>query len=178
MARIIIAGAAEERRTQVARLLASSGFTVFRCVGDGGELRRCINECQDGIVILLGELPECQADDLYWDYGERIRILLVARPPVLEKSERPEVFRLAMPVSGQARLGAVNVLEQMHQMHMPRRTGADRDAVEQAKAWLMRTRGISEPEAHRMLQKHAMGHGLRMADEARRILKERAELEE
>ena len=54
MARIVIACASEESRTQLSRLLSSSGFSVFRCCASGSDLRRTINECEDGLVILLG----------------------------------------------------------------------------------------------------------------------------
>ena len=42
--------------------------------------------------------------------------------------------------------------------------------MEQAKELLMLRHGITEPEAHRMMQKYAMDHGMRMTDCAARIL--------
>ena len=44
--------------------------------------------------------------------------------------------------------------------------------VEQAKAVLMASRGISEEEAHRYLQKRSMDSGSRLLDTARRVLSE------
>lgn len=46
----------------------------------------------------------------------------------------------------------------------------DRKLVEQAKGVLMARRGLSEPEAHRLLQQTSMRRRLRMADLARSIL--------
>ncbi len=54
MARIVIVGASEVGRMQINRLLASSGFDVFRMCASGGELRRVLNTCEDGVVILRG----------------------------------------------------------------------------------------------------------------------------
>ena len=93
MARIVIASAAEESREKLSQLLVSSGFTVFRCCASGSELRRTINECEDGIVVLMGVLPDCKPDELHWDYGDRIQILLIAKPMVLESCETPERSR-------------------------------------------------------------------------------------
>lgn len=171
MARIVIAAPAEENRMQLSRLLASSGFSVFRCCGSGSELRRTINECEDGIVVLMGNLPDCKIDDLQWDYGERIQILLIGKPAVLEACETQGVFRLPLPLSGQALVGAVNMLFQLHQMRLPKRSGDDKAAVEQAKRILMARHGVTEPEAHRAMQQYAMHHGMKMADYAAEILK-------
>ncbi len=172
MARIIIAGSSEQSRTQVSRLLASSGYPVFRCCASAGELRRALNETEDGVLILAGQAPDIRADELYWDYGERVQILLIARQPVLDECEASEIFRLALPASSQMVIGSVEMLTQLHRMRLPRREGAERETVERAKKLLMRTRGMSEAEAHRTLQRIAMDHGMKMSDFAERILKQ------
>ncbi len=171
MARIVIASASEGARQQLSRLLASSGYPVFRCCGSGAELRRAVNECEDGIAVIFGPMPGCDPDEMQWDHGDRIRILLIGRPAVLEKCESPEIFRLTAPVSSQALLGAVEMLSQLHRMRLPKRTGDEKQIVEQAKQLLMRERGITEPEAHRALQQYAMSHGVKMADHAADILR-------
>ena len=171
MARIMIASASENGRAQLSRLLVSSGFQVFRCCASGGELRRGISECGDGIVILLGPLPDCKPDELQWDYGGRVQILLIGRPHVLEGCESPEIFRLALPTSGQAVLDAAEMLSQLHRARLPRRSRAEEQIVGAAKQILMAQCGMTEPEAHRALQQRAMRGGMRMADCAARIVK-------
>ncbi len=178
MARIVIASAAEESRSTLSQLLASSGFTVFRCCASGSELRRAINECEDGIVVLMGALPDCKPDELQWDLGDRIQILFIARPLALESCETPEIFRLPLPVSSQALIGAVQMLSQLHQMRLPKRAGTEKETVEQAKRLLMKRRGITEPEAHRALQQYAMNHGVKMADYAAQIVSSSRRTEE
>lgn len=171
MARIVVASASETSREHVSRLLSSSGFSVFRCCASGSELRRTINECEDGIVVLMGMLPDCKPDELQWDYGDRIQILLIAKPLVLESCEAPEIFRLPLPLSSQALIGAVKMLSQLHQMRLPKRAGTEKETVEQAKKLLMKQHGLTEPEAHRALQQYAMNHGVKMADYAAQILR-------
>ena len=171
MARMIIAGVSETARERISRLLASSGFSVYRCCASGGALRRAIAESEDSIVIFLGQMPDCTADELIWDYGERVQVLLIARPEVLDDCESKEIFRLAVPTTGRAVLGALEMLNQLHGMRAPRRMGAERQIVEQAKAILMKQRGLTEPEAHHLLQKYAMDHGIRMSDYAADIVR-------
>ena len=177
MPRIVIASASEKSREQLSRLLASSGFSVFRCCGSGSELRRTINECEDGIVVVMGALPDCDMDELQWDWGARVQILLIGKPALLEKCESPEVFRLSLPVNAQALVGAVEMLAQLHQMRLPKRTGTEKQTVDRAKRLLMRRHGVTEPEAHRALQQYAMRHGMKMADYAAEIVSAAAQEE-
>lgn len=171
MARIVIAGRSAQSREQMASLLSSSGYPVYRLCSSAGELRRVLNDCDDGLLILAGQLPDCSADELFWDYGSQVQILLIARPPALEACEEAGVFRLALPTSQQAVLGAVEMLTQLHRMRLPRRSADEKQLVEEAKALLMRRDGLTEPQAHRMLQQAAMSRGLRMADCAAQIIK-------
>ena len=170
MARIVIVSQSEPSRTQLSRLLASSGYQVFRSCASGSELRRALNDSEDCLVIMIGTVSECKPDDLIWDYRDSIQLLLIAKPPVLDDCESTEIFRMPMPVSGQSVLGAVEMLSQLHRMRMPRRTGESKDIVDQAKKLLMKQQGLTEPEAHRALQQYAMNHGIKMADFAAKIL--------
>ena len=171
MARMIIAGVSETNRDQMSRLLASSGFSVYRCCASGSSLRRALSESDDSIVVFMGIIPDCTPDDLILDYGSRIQVLWIAKPNVLESCDSPEIFRLTLPISGQAIIGALEMLNQLHRRQMPRRTGAEKELVEEAKSILMKQLHITEPEAHHLLQKQAMDHGVKMTEYAGRIVK-------
>ena len=170
MARIIIAGASEASRTQLNRLLAASGLGIFRLCASGGELRRTLTECEDGVVIFAGGLADCLTDDLACDFGDSFQLLLIARPEALEACESPRVFKLAYPCPGSAVVGAVGMLTQLHSMRMPHRRGRDKTLVEDAKRLLMRREGIDEPTAHRQMQQYAMRHNMKMTDYAAQLL--------
>ena len=172
VARIVIAGSSARGREQLARLLSSSGYPVYRLCAGAGELRRVLNGCGDALLILAGQMPDCGADELFWDYGSQVQILLIAPPPALEACEEAGVFRLALPTSRQAVLGAVEMLTQLHRMRLPKRSADQKRQVEEAKRILMRRERVTEPQAHRMLQQSAMSRGLRMADCAARIIRE------
>ena len=166
MARIVIVGASEASRTQLSRLLASSGHSVFRLCASEGELRRTLTECEDGIVLVSGMQPE----DIAADFEGRFQFLLIGRPETLSACESPQVFKLAYPCPGSAVLGAVQMLTQLHSMRMPHRQGRDKALVEDAKRLLMDQYEIGEPEAHRRMQQYAMRHGIRMVDYASELL--------
>ena len=175
MARIVVASRTEDSRTRLSALLTSSGFQVFRCCASGSELRRALSESEDCVVVMAGLLPDCVPDELLWDYRSSVQLLLIARQTVLDNVESQEIFRLTMPASGQAVIGAVEMLSQLHRMRLPHRTGESRELVDRAKAVLMKQKGMTEPEAHRAMQQYAMNHGMKMADFARRILEQSEE---
>ena len=120
MTRTIIAGVSESAREQMSRLLTSSGYSVYRCCASGSSLRRALMESEDSILIFIGLLPDCKPDDLIWDYGDKIQILWIAKPAVLEDCESKEIFRLPLPITGQTVVGALEMLIQLHRRRMPR----------------------------------------------------------
>ena len=170
MARIIIVGASENSRTQISRLLASSGCEVFRLCASGGELRRTLNACEDGVIVLLGAAPGCRVGELAEDFGDSFQLLFIGRPDALDACETPGVFKLTYPCSGSAVVGAVEMLSQLHAMRLPHRGGQDKALVEKAKRLLMQKHRIDEPEAHRRMQQFAMKHGLKMTEYAAMLL--------
>ncbi len=170
MTRMIIAAASEASREQISRLLASSGYTVYRSCASESSLRRALTESEDSILIFVGLLPDCKPDDLVWDYGDRVQILWIAKPSVLEDCESRSIFRLSIPTTAQTVAGALEMLTQLHRQKMPRRIGQDREIVEQAKAILMKQMQLTEPEAHHLLQKQAMDHGVKMTEYAAKIV--------
>ena len=170
MARIVVVSASEATRERLCGLLVSSGFQVFRSCGSGNELRRALNESEDCVVIQAGRIPGCRPDDLIWDYQGKMQFLLIAKAEVLAECESEAIFRLSLPTSGQTVIGAVQILSQLHGMQMPKRTQPDKEIVERAKQLLMKTRGMTEPEAHREMQLYAMNHGIKMVDCAAKII--------
>ena len=173
MPRIIIASASEATRAQLSRLLAASGFEVFRLCASGGELRRTLTECEDGVVIMAGGMASVLPDDLAADFGEAFQLLLIGRPEALERCESPRVFRLTYPCAGSVVVGAVEMLSQLHAMRLPRRTAGEKDLVDNAKRLLMLEKNLTEPEAHRLIQQYAMRHGVKMTDYAAQLLQGR-----
>ena len=144
---------------------------MFRLCASGSELRRVLNTCEDGVVILAGTVPDCLPDDLIGDFGDSFQFLMIARPEALAACDSPRLFRLAYPCAGSAVLGAIDMLSQFHAQRLPKRSGEDRALVERAKALLMRIDGLTEPEAHRRMQQHAMTHGIKMTEYAVQLLK-------
>lgn len=170
MVKIIVAFPSEERCAQFSTALEESGFSVFRSCTSGSEVKRTLNQCHDGIVICACRLPDCTADSLAWDLGSHAMLLVAGRPQQLEMCEHPDIFRLESPFSKGELASAVSMLVQMYQMKLPKRTKAENEIVNSAKAQLIEKRGMTEPEAHRYLQQQAMNRGMKLTDYASKVL--------
>lgn len=177
MPRILIASPSDRVRSQLSRILTSSGFSVFRCCASGNDIRRSISECDHALLLLAGLLPDASPEDLLSDFKHQLQVLLIARPLVIAEHAGHGLFHLSYPCSGSVLIGAVEMLMQMQVMNHPQRTEPERQLVEHAKMMLMTHQGMSEPEAHRQMQTYAMSHGIKMTDYARQILESAASAE-
>ena len=84
--------------------------------------------------------------------------------------ENSGVFKLAAPFGRGELSSAVKMLMQLQTMRAPHRSVEEEQLVLHAKRLLMEVNGLTEPQAHRALQRISMNLGLRMSDSAKRIL--------
>lgn len=173
MVKIIVAFPSEERCSQYASTLEEAGYDVFRRCQSGSEVKRTLNQCHDGIVICAWRMPDCTADSLAWDIRDRAMMLATGRPEQLEMCECPDLFRLPTPCTRGELSSAVSMLVQLYQMKLPRRSKDQNETIAQAKALLMARMGLTEAEAHRYLQRHAMNKGMKLAEYAGKVLENR-----
>ena len=131
---------------------------------------RALNLCQDGVLICGAVLRDRTADGIAEDAGERMLTLVAARPERLALCENVNLFRLPWPFGRAELVSAVRMLLQLHDMRKPSRDEDERELIERAKGRLMEERGLSEDQAHRLLQRASMNLGIRLTEAARRIL--------
>lgn len=170
MAKIIVAFGKEMQREHIATALESSGQQVCMRCRSGAEVMRTLHIYQDCVLICAPVLPDCTADMLVADAGEEVLILIAGKPERLFLCESPRLFRLAWPFARAELVSAVNMLLQLHDMRRPQRCKDERELIDSAKLLLMRDRGLSESQAHRLLQRTSMDLGIPMVEGARRIL--------
>lgn len=170
MVKVILAFSSQQRGAQIESILTAAGIPVFRRCTSGGEVRRVMNQCGEGVLIAEYRLPDGTLDTLAWDFGKRTVVMLLDHAQQIELCENPDVFRLATPCTRGELCSAVNMLMQLYVMRLPRRSEAERQTVEHAKRLLMEKRGMTEPQAHRHLQKCAMNLEMKLADTAAKII--------
>lgn len=170
MAKLIVAFGEEMQRERITAALESSGQKVSMHCRSGAEVIRTLHTYQDCVLICAPLLPDCTADMLTENAGEDTLILVAGKPERLSLCESPRLFRLTWPFARTELVSTVNMLLQLHDMRRPQRLGDERKLIDSAKLLLMRDQNISEPQAHRLLQRASMDLGIPMVESARRIL--------
>lgn len=170
MVKVIVAFATDEKCAQYASVLEAAGIPVFRRCTSASEIKRSLSQCGDGIIVTSCKLPDGTVDALAWDLGRQAVILAAGRPAQLALCEHPDLFKLPAPCSKGELTSAVNMLIQLYQMRLPRRTDGERAIIARAKEQLMAKYAMTEPEAHRRLQRGAMDSGMKLSDFAAKVL--------
>lgn len=174
MNRIVVAFESEKSRSRITEMLETSGFPVRAAFRSGAEAKRMIMKMGGGIVVCGHKLPDMTADELIYDLGALALVLVMAKPVFLDMCESPDLFRLTLPTSRQELSGSLRMLmqldERQQRMTVPQRKDDDRQMIESAKRLLIAREGVTEEQAHRLIQRRSMDTGAKMADTAKKIL--------
>ncbi len=175
MVRTVVAFNKEETLDSISSLLEEAGIPVrYRC-RTGPEVIRAVKKMGGGIVICYYKLLDVTADQLAYELQGLADVLVAAKPAYLDLCENESLFKIPMPIRTGEFIGSVNVLLQLDQKRIkseiPRRSEEDELLILRAKQLLMENSGMTEPQAHRYLQKKSMETSSKMTDTARLILK-------
>ena len=114
-----------------------------------------------------GELTLRVSDDL----DGQADLLVIGKPEQLSDCETPAIRRLPLPVNRYQLAEAAEALTQAQQARAPAKPSQqDQEIIRHAKALLQSARGMTEPEAHRYLQRRSMEAHRKMADTARLVI--------
>lgn len=177
MANIIVAFSKRENVAGIRNVLARSGMEVSAICLTGAKVLQYADTWSDGIVVCGYRLQDMQYIQLRDNLPDSFQMLLVASPDKWI-DELPEgVIGLPMPIKV---YDLVNTMEMMIQTldrqrrrrkaRGRERSTGERETIDRAKALLMERNGMSEPEAHRYLQKSSMESGTNMLETAQMIL--------
>lgn len=151
---------------------------VARCLTcrSGDQVRRLLDKQQIYCVVCSPHLTDGPAEWLYEDLPPCCALLLVGPRHMLEACGSGDVFKLATPIRREEAVSTVRLLLQFghrtEKLLRSRRSQWEQETVERAKCLLMEQGGLSEEEAHRLLQKRSMDGGIRLVQAARRVIRE------
>ena len=174
MIRTVVAFEKDESRERIADMLERSGIPVrFRC-RSGAEVLRAVKNMGSGVVICGHKLTDMSAGQLAHELHGMAKFLVLAKQSLLELMDDPDIFKLPIPISAAELRGSVNILIQLDEItaraQTPQRTEEEVEMIRRAKELLMESRGFTEAQAHRYLQKRSMETGTKLSETARQIL--------
>lgn len=174
MDRIIVAFDKESSRTRIAEILESGGIPVRAMFRSGAEVKREARNMGGAVVACGFKLSDMTADELAVDLDKPSLVLVIAKPAQLEHCENEDLFKLAAPITKGDLLGTVRILLQLEEKYQrmvrPQRSAEEEALINMAKEILMRKNGLTEAQAHRLLQRRSMDTGSRMVETAKMII--------
>ncbi len=170
----VVAFEKDESRDKIADMLEKAGVTVrFRC-RSGAEVIRAVKTMGSGVVICGHKLADMSAGHLAHELHGQAKFLILAKQDQLDMVDDTDVFKLQIPISAGELRGGVSILIQLDEIaarsQIPQRSEEERHVIDKAKELLMESRGFTEAQAHKYLQKRSMETGTKLVETARQIL--------
>lgn len=177
MRKIIIAASSKKLVSTLERMLDASGMPAFAVYTSGSEIQAVWSDIEDAVLICasLRDVPSIYLSKVMPDSWDMILLLTSEQPfpyyvsnviPVNLPVTRLELIDTVVSVAGSenstfaAKTTAKGV-----------RPKEETEIIEKAKRKVMTERGISESDAHKLLQRYSMNSGISMVEAAKRFLK-------
>lgn len=172
MGRIILAFSHNATRETIARMVERCGHEPWAVCRSGGEALRAARSASgavSGAVVAGYRLADMTADELVRRLDGDAAALIIASPAHLALVEEPAARKLAAPFSRAALQEALDGLFAPRPRPAPQRTPEETARIQRAKELLI-ARGLTEPQAHALLQQRSMRNRCRMAQTAEEII--------
>ena len=177
MVNIIVVFRKMEDARNIRSVLMRNGFTVTAVCSTGLQAIGLFDDLKNGIVICGYQLTDMLYTEIYDNLPQDFHMLLMARESVLPDLKGNDIVCLPLPARVRDQTETVAMMQRTIEVRIkkkrqgPRgRSAEDKAAIDNAKKLLMNRNNMTEPEAHRYLQKTAMDTGTSMVETAQMVL--------
>ncbi len=183
---VLIVSASDQFNTKTTELLSTGDFWPVRCARGAGEARRLLAARAFEVIIISAPLPDENGVSLAMDVCDRYgsAVMLLAGGEHFEelcwKLTERGILCVAKPVTAHMMLQSVRaccaMVERLRRAEAKQATIEEKieeiRLVNRANCVIINERGMSEPEAHRFIEKEAMDRRLPRSRVAEEILKD------
>ncbi|NPV54480.1 MAG: ANTAR domain-containing protein [Firmicutes bacterium] len=181
---VFIADKSASSRQRLRRILTEAGYAVVGEAADGSSALRGIRSLEPEVVVLDSELPALNgfevariveedhlapvvliASQTSWEFVEKAKESSVSAYLVRPVSERDLIPAIELAIVNYERRSRLQ--DKIRELE---ESLESRKVIERAKGVLMKTMGLSEGEAYRLIQKQAMDKSTSMRAIAEAIL--------
>ena len=177
MVNIIVVFRKIEDAKNIRNVLVRNGFTVTAVCSTGLQAIGLIDNLKGGIVICGYQMADMLYTEIRDNMPSDFQMLLMARESILPDLKENDVVCLPLPVKVRDLTETVVMMQRTIEVRTRKknkrpgnRSPKDRQDIENAKKLLMNRNNMTEPEAHRYLQKTAMDTGTSMVETAQMVL--------
>jgi len=175
MGGVIIACKDSAMCDKLSRVLAASGIDVLGTATKGASAlqKASMYYCENGVLLCSYSMSDMTAAELHriMPEGFQMVVLLTARQKAFFSDG--DIMSLEIPLNRGDLINTIRMLTEPPKqvpVRPEKRSESDAAVIGKAKALLMERNGMSEPEAHRFLQKQSMNSGEPLVSVAMRIL--------
>ncbi len=175
---IIVAFAKSEDAQHLKSILSRGGYDGAVICTSGVQALSAMDDLGSGVIICGYRLSDMLYSELLEDLPPYFKMLMIAstdRAP--SETENENFIYLSTPLQKSALFSTLNMmiegvqrLKKKAKERRMKRSDADKRIIEQAKALLMERHHMTEPEAHKYLQKCAMDSGTDLLETAEMII--------
>lgn len=174
MEKVIVAFESTKNCWHIKEVLESAGAASCIVCRSAAEVKRMVSKQYITTVVSGYKFQDGSAEGLYDDLPPTCAMLVLARQDLLDIIGNEDIFKLTAPASRSDLLSSVRMLLQMgrrmERFIRPQRSEEERKLISEAKAVLMARNGMTEEQAHRLLQKQSMDSGAKLVQTARLVV--------
>lgn len=177
MTNIIVAFSKPEDGRNIKNILMKNGLPVLAVCTFGAQVLAQADDLQSGIVISGFKFGDMNCRQMKRQLPDGFDVLLVASPSRFCGENMENIVCLPAPFKVCDLVSTVRLLEQMQterrrqKKRQPvQRNEEEKRVIDQAKKILMDKNHMTEPEAHKYLQKCSMDSGNSVVESARMVL--------
>lgn len=177
MINIIVAFSRPEDGRNIKNILVKNGLQVTVSCTSGSQVLAQADDLRSGVVVSGFQFGDMNCRQLSRQLPAGFDILLIASPVKWSGENMGDIVCLPTPFKMCDLISSMRMIERMQvekrrqKRNRPaERNEEDRKAIEQAKRILITRNGMTEPEAHKYLQKCSMDSGTGIAEAARMVL--------
>lgn len=177
MINIIVVFPKLEEAKGIKSLLSRHGYNVVAACATGAQAINIVDNMDEGIVVCGYKFPDMIYSELRDYMPSSFEMLLVTTQTKSDECTDNDIVCLVMPIKVNDLINTVEMLIQSiyrrkkKAKSIPRtRDESELKLIEEAKKVLIERNNMTEPEAHRYIQKTSMDSGNTMVETARMVL--------
>lgn len=177
MANIVVAFSKPEDGRNIKNILTKNGIQVTVSCTSGAQVLANADDLRSGIIVCGFLFGDMTCRQLCSQLPEEFDMLLIASPARWSGEQMGRIVCLPTPFKMHDLVSTVRMIEQMQterrrqRRKKPKQRGDEEQSViDKAKEILINRNQMTEPEAHKYLQKCSMDTGTGMAEAARMVL--------
>mgnify|MGYP000932869328 CR=1 FL=1 len=178
MSSIVVANSNPDFAKKIAAVLRSSGLYVSGVCASGARLMEFTGKhYHGGVVVCSVKLKDMPAVNLPHVIGPNFDFVFVVGPQFAGMSETLEAASLLMPLNRMSLVSTVNMFLNLAEetpaavkKMLESETADEKQTILKAKNLLIGRNNLTEPQAHRLIQKKSMDTGRKMVETAMIIL--------